>query len=108
MESLAAIVGAEQEVRAGLQSVGFGDITLGAVRLGVDRAANTLAFILMRGSLSLAGKVVNLYVRLPDFEFGGALSPRRRSVSRPCWSTSSGCRRRPARGGHGGYPGTGS
>jgi hypothetical protein len=74
LEDLAALVGAGDEVRAGLQSVGLGDITLQAVRLGIDRATSALDFISMQGTLSLAGKVIDVCVRLPDFQFGGSLS----------------------------------
>ncbi len=74
LADLAALAGAGTEVQTGLQAVGLGDITVTSVSLGIDRAARTLSYLSMRGTLPLAGVVIDVYVLLPDFQFGGALS----------------------------------
>lgn len=72
--TIAAIAAAQDEVRTGLQAVGLGDITLQSVHLGINRATRSLAFITMQGSMSIAGKAVEVYAQLPDFTLGGSLS----------------------------------
>lgn len=73
LESMATLLGAGDEVRDGLAAVGLGDITLTSVRLGISRADNSLIFVIMRGSLVLAGTSLDVYLQLPNFGFGAAL-----------------------------------
>ncbi len=80
LESLAALAGAEDEVRNGLAAVGLGEITLRSVRVGVSRADSTLAFLSMVGSLSLAGTTFDVFVTLPEFGFGASL-PKGATIS---------------------------
>jgi hypothetical protein len=75
IETIAAIAGAQDEVRAGLAAIGLGDITLRSVRLGIDRTTFALAFMDIRGSVTIAGKAVDVCLQLPSFTFGGRLSP---------------------------------
>jgi len=78
--TVAALVGAEEQVRTGLAAVGLGDISPQAVRIGVDRAGGTISFISVRGSISLAGTTVEVDLQLPHFTFGGTL-PEATTVS---------------------------
>jgi hypothetical protein len=73
LESLAALMGADDEVRNGLAAVGLGDITLTAVRIGVNRTDNSLAFLIMQGSIPVAGTPFDVYLQLPNFAFGATL-----------------------------------
>jgi hypothetical protein len=80
LDSLAALAGAEDEVRNGLAALGLGEILLRAVRVGIYRADNSLAFLAVYGSLSLAGTTFDVIVTLPDFGFGAAL-PKGATIS---------------------------
>jgi hypothetical protein len=73
--TIAAVAGAQDEVRAGLAAIGLGDVTLQAVRIGFDRATGALAFIEMRGSILVAGTAFGVWLQLPSFSFGGMLAP---------------------------------
>jgi hypothetical protein len=74
LETLAQLAGAGDAVANGLRAIGLGDITLQSVSIGVNRADGSLAFISIAGWLSFAGKIINVTVGLPDFQFGGSLS----------------------------------
>lgn len=77
LETLASAIGvAGEDITGTLRSLGLGDITVQAVRLGIDRYSGKLAFAQVQGWLTLAGVVIDVGVSLPNFTFGGALSPR--------------------------------
>ena len=73
--TIAALAGAQSEVQAGLAAIGLGDLTLRSVRVAIDRASGALAFLDIRGSVTIAGKAVDCVLQLPSFTFGGVLSP---------------------------------
>jgi hypothetical protein len=79
--TIAAIAGAEAEVRSGLQALGLGGITVRLVRIGVDRTAGKLAFLTAEGSMTVAGKAFDVYLQLPGLTIGGSLSPAAAPVS---------------------------
>jgi hypothetical protein len=76
LETLAGLAGASDAVASGLRAIGLGDITLQSVSIGISRDDGSLAFISMKGSLSFAEKIIDVSVELPDFQFGGSLSPQ--------------------------------
>ncbi|HTU74885.1 MAG TPA: hypothetical protein VMG38_15330 [Trebonia sp.] len=74
LADLAALFGVQAQVQSALQAVGLGDITLTAARLGIDRTTRALSYGSLQGTLSLAGKLFDLRIQLPDFGFSGTLS----------------------------------
>lgn len=61
-------------VQSGLTALGLGGITLDSLFIGFDFAARTLSYARMNGRIGFAGTTVDIFVRLPDFTFGGSLS----------------------------------
>jgi len=76
LETLASFAGAGDAVTNGLRAIGLGDITLESVSIGISRDNGSLAYIRIQGTLSFLEKVINVNVQLPDFRFGGSLSPQ--------------------------------
>ena len=75
LEIIAAMAGVQSQVQEGLDAIGLGDFTLQQVRIGIDRADDSLAYIDIRGSLTVAGASIEASLQLPGFEFGGMLNP---------------------------------
>lgn len=75
IETIAALAGAQDEVRTGLAAVGLGDVTLRSVHVGIDRTAGALVYVTMQGSMQIAGAIFDVYLQMPSFSFGGKLSP---------------------------------
>lgn len=74
LQTLAQLAGAGDAVANGLRAIGLGDITVQSVSIGISRDDGSLTFITVQGTLSFAEKVINVFVQLPDFQFGGSLS----------------------------------
>jgi len=71
--TIAAIAGAQAEVRNGLAGLKLSDITLLSARLGVSRDRGSLVFLTMQGTMPVAGKAIHVYAQLPRFTLGGSL-----------------------------------
>lgn len=73
--TVAAIAGAQSQVQSGLAAIGLGDIMLQQVRIGIDRADFSLAYVVIGGKITVWGVTIDASVMLPEFAFGAMLDP---------------------------------
>ena len=78
LASLAKMIGGDalqNSVESGLEALSIDSISIDDVRIGFDLATAKIRYASMRSHCTVAGVQMNLYTRLPDFEFGGTLAP---------------------------------
>ncbi|MEE8059521.1 MAG: DUF6603 domain-containing protein [Pseudomonadales bacterium] len=78
LDSLAQLLGGESlktTVSNGLNTLGLEEIAIDDVKIGFDLASSSLRYVSMGSHITIAGVQMDLYTRLPDFEFGGTLAP---------------------------------
>lgn len=77
LSELAELAGGDNlktTVQNGLNAIGLGEISIQGVSIGFDLQSKKLSYISMRSQIAVAGVKVNLFTRLPNFEFAGSKS----------------------------------
>lgn len=77
LSELAELAGGDNlktTVQNGLNAIGLGEISIQGVSIGFDLQSKKLSYISMSSQIAVAGVKVNLFTRLPNFEFAGSKS----------------------------------
>jgi hypothetical protein len=77
LSELAELAGGDNlktTVQNGLNAIGLGEISIQGVSIGFDLQSKKLSYMSMRSQIAVAGVKVNLFTRLPNFEFAGSKS----------------------------------
>ena len=77
LNAVAGLVGGsalQTTVSDGLEVLGIDEIAIDGINIGFDIDQDRLEYVSMRSHTTLSGMTLELYTRLPDFEFGGALA----------------------------------
>jgi hypothetical protein len=71
---LAIALGVKESVQMALNALGLGDISVLGISIGFNLQARKLLYVSIAGRVQVAGKDFDLWIRLPDFQFGGGLA----------------------------------
>jgi hypothetical protein len=71
---LANALGVKAAVQTGLNALGLGDISVLGVAVGFNLKARRLLYFSIAGRVQIADVDFDLWIRLPDFQFGGGLA----------------------------------
>jgi len=77
LASIATVIGGntlKDTVQNGLNALKIDEIAIDGVQIGFELQRRTLRYVSMRSHIELAGARINVFTRLPQFQFGGTLA----------------------------------